>query len=880
MTEKETEGLALLKRYATDSDGKVILAKLAESIEAANHFERRRWTPTARHHSGWTVTLRTGRVQAIILSRDEVEILLLPQLLGNDEREALERAARKKDGPFKQVPGSLRYTLGWPKAVELWGSVEKAHHEVLRHERPFSGSENPEADVLIDFLDRELEIELPRPSPIREDPATRHQDIDPSLALLESYAASETGKAILASMGESIRVAHADNPANWCTTVEKTSKYIALNVGNACAIRLHDDEIRILLMPKDLGEDVRRRLEAATHHSWDRDAVPGARSYMLRWPHAAELWTSLEEAHYAAIRAAHRKSATSQRHHSSAIVEYLNREFGFDLPQPDYGPPPRTSRPARENGIEDTEAKAIDFKVLVRSLSDGKLHFSSEAVANYILALQAKRFAILTGISGTGKTRIAMAVAHAFPARIRDRRTRVPAEAAMPDDAIRMTAKPYHFKYRQIVLPVAFVATIDSFLSPEPGSNGGEIAVSYPGGLAKARFWRDPKPTRNVTWLLFAKAHEFRDWYAANVQPGDTFFIGFQEGEDTEEHRIEFRLPETEVAEEDLENCTVVPVRPDWVDNRGLLGYFNPLTSEYSTTPFLSLLLDAQAEVERAKKEERDPHPFFVVLDEMNLARVEHYFSDFLSALESGEPIPLHDSQEIEEGQQESEVPKNLKVPDNVFFTGTVNVDETTYMFSPKVLDRAFTIEFDRVDLDGFTSGIHADQEADLSLDGVTGGLRFTPYRKPGRDDWLKFSRLGGGRFHRTLLELHGILEEEHRHFGYRVANEIARFVNLAHQQSSDGEKAAEAAFDLALLQKVLPKFHGTQQELEPILRRLASALGAAPSDASEQVPAGTSAAGPEASTASRASRFPRTEAKIRRMLKRLEQRGFAAFIE
>ena len=449
--------------------------------------------------------------------------------------------------------------------------------------------------------------------------------------------------------------------------------------------------------------------------------------------------------------------------------------------------------------------------------------------------------------------------------------------------------------------------------------------MSYPGGLAKVRFWRDPKPTRNVTWLLFAKAHEFRDWYAANVQPGDTFFIGFQEGEGTEEHRIEFRLPETEVAEEDLENCTVVPVRPDWVDNRGLLGYFNPLTNEYSTTPFLSLLLDAQAEVERAKKEERDPHPFFIVLDEMNLARVEHYFSDFLSALESGEPIPLHDSQEIEEGQQESEVPRNLRVPDNVFFTGTVNVDETTYMFSPKVLDRAFTIEFDRVDLDGFTTGIHADQEADLSLDGVNGGLRFTPYRKPRRDDWLKFSRLGGGRSHRTLLELHGILEEEHRHFGYRVANEIARFVNLAHQQSSDGEKAAEAAFDLALLQKVLPKFHGTQQELESLLGRLLNfavhgserrrgdtdvslddwtvvngRLMSKQSAASlTHVPAGTSqndadgsadeteGPGSENETDADAGvaespdpEFPRTAAKVWRMLRRLRQRGFTSFIE
>ena len=88
----------------------------------------------------------------------------------------------------------------------------------------------------------------------------------------------------------------------------------------------------------------------------------------------------------------------------------------------------------------------------------------------------------------------------------------------------------------------------------------------------------------------------------------------------------------------------------------------------------------------------------------MNLARVEHYFSDFLSALESGEPIPLHEDEAVEDGESESgpQVPRELRVPGNVLFTGTVNVDETTYMFSPKVLDRAFTIEFDQVDLGGF----------------------------------------------------------------------------------------------------------------------------------------------------------------------------------
>ena len=75
------------------------------------------------------------------------------------------------------------------------------------------------------------------------------------------------------------------------------------------------------------------------------------------------------------------------------------------------------------------------------------------------------------------------------------------------------------------------------------------------------------------------------------------------------------------------------------------------------------------------------------------------------------------------------------------------------------------------------------------------------------------------GRHQKALLHLHDILETRHRHFGYRVANEIARFVNLARKQAKDAAAAVDAAFDLALLQKVLPKFHGTQQELEYLLK-------------------------------------------------------------
>ena len=73
----------------------------------------------------------------------------------------------------------------------------------------------------------------------------------------------------------------------------------------------------------------------------------------------------------------------------------------------------------------------------------------------------------------------------------------------------------------------------------------------------------------------------------------------------------------------------VVAVRPDWTDNRGLLGYPNPILGSYVTTPTLRLLLDAAAEVQAAERDGGPPRPFFLILDEMNLARVEHELGRF-----------------------------------------------------------------------------------------------------------------------------------------------------------------------------------------------------------------------------------------------------------
>ena len=564
------------------------------------------------------------------------------------------------------------------------------------------------------------------------------------------------------------------------------------------------------------------------------------------------------------------------------------------------GPPP----PPPGNG-----QTILGFKNLTRSLRKDGLLFSRELVANYILALQTKRFAILTGISGTGKTRIAKAVAQHFEHVEKRRVARIPKE-----DAVGMEVKPYSVKYLRLSLPVAIIAQL-SIPTTEGHSSGPEIRVRYPGGKTTLRSYL----AHGKTPILHFRG-DFRKWFQSTFEVGDQFWLRVHPGETADSDELEIGVSETDVVEQRGDNYVVVPVRPDWVDNRGLLGYLNPLTDEYSTTPFLNLLLRAREEEERAEAAGETPHPFFAILDEMNLARVEHYFSDFLSALESGEDIPLHESETIESGQSESgpQIPRRLKVPGNVLFTGTVNVDETTYMFSPKVLDRAFTIEFDQVDLEGFTKGENSDDTPGLNLDGEQTSLDLLPSSssggddwKPSREDWVKFSEDSAGH-QKDLLKLHGLLEAQHRHFGYRVANEIACFVNLAREQAADPGAAVDAAFDLALLQKVLPKFHGTQQELESLLKAIfyfavrggdhgpkgnksveldgwrvvAGRLTARAKPPTSSDGRGTEAAEPDSDdaepppTPAQPPAYPRTGAKVLRMLQRLRDRGFTSFIE
>ena len=309
----------------------------------------------------------------------------------------------------------------------------------------------------------------------------------------------------------------------------------------------------------------------------------------------------------------------------------------------------------------------------------------------------------------------------------------------------------------------------------------------------------------------------------------------------------------------------LVPVGADWTSTESVLGYADALTpGVYVTTDSLELIL-------HATRNPDDVH--FLILDEMNLSHVERYFADVLSAIESGEAITLYT------GDPRGEVPNRVALPRNLVIIGTVNVDETTYMFSPKVLDRANVIEF-RVRAERMKELIDGGKQPDLAaIEGQGGGygiqlvagMSARHELAPRYRDQLK-SELG--LFYRTLE--HFGLE-----FGYRVASEAAEFVAV-HRELSGRGWSFEQAFDAQIVQKLLPKLNGSQRAIEPAIRALATLCLTEPTPeaaregfALEIAGGKTPLAGPDAP-----SRYPVSRTKLLRMARAVSQNGFVSFAE
>lgn len=260
-------------------------------------------------------------------------------------------------------------------------------------------------------------------------------------------------------------------------------------------------------------------------------------------------------------------------------------------------------------------------------------------------------------------------------------------------------------------------------------------------------------------------------------------------------------------------NCfRVVAVGADWTGNENILGYPNGLEREsYISKPSLDIILHAK---------DSPDIPHFLILDEMNLSHVERYFADILSAIESDEKIHLH--QDSERKANDTIIPADAELPKNLFIIGTVNVDETTYMFSPKVLDRANVIEFrmDAGELEGFLSNPAKPDLVKLDGKGACFGKAFVdaarnPVSVP---DEVKNAYDTEMLLFFKMLQVHGA------EFGYRTAYEAARFIHFYKLlgNHADGDSTwFPSAFDCVVFQKLLPKLHGSRAKLGPVLKKL-----------------------------------------------------------
>jgi len=262
------------------------------------------------------------------------------------------------------------------------------------------------------------------------------------------------------------------------------------------------------------------------------------------------------------------------------------------------------------------------------------------------------------------------------------------------------------------------------------------------------------------------------------------------------------------ICEDEKQYC-IVPVGADWTNREPLLGFPNALQSGEYVKPdnkVLDLIIDANAEPDK---------PYFLILDEMNLSHVERYFADFLSVMESKGTISLHPTLDTKEWNN---VPAELSLPKNLFIIGTVNIDETTYMFSPKVLDRANVIEF-RVTYDEMKD--YFDSVKGLELKNLVGkGANMAEsFVQIAKDNTLKTK--DEDVLQRALLSFFTELKKTGAEFGYRSASEIMRFAGVVN--AIEPKWTTTEIIDVAIMQKLLPKVHGSRRKLEPVLRTLGS---------------------------------------------------------
>jgi hypothetical protein len=316
----------------------------------------------------------------------------------------------------------------------------------------------------------------------------------------------------------------------------------------------------------------------------------------------------------------------------------------------------------------------------------------------------------------------------------------------------------------------------------------------------------------------------------------------------------------------------VIPVRPDWTDSSDVLGFVQ-LQGRMKPGKFLKVV-DIAAQ---------DPNvAWFAVIDEMNIARVEHYFAEVLSKIEQtrsnhDEVFPLF--------EQQLEHPDDTKwnrlaLPPNLAIIGTVNMDESTHGFSKKVLDRAFTLEFSQIKLEQW-------QNIATSKEFTSQAWPVDAWR-PRAESLAKLADLKQPDIElinatvQELVRLNEILAQAQLQLAYRSRDEIVLFVLHAKEVSDSFVTETGGAvnpLDLAIQMKVLPRITGSSSTVKTLLQELLGFAIDGDRSMSDEAAASLLTDWLTARKPSfiDAARLPRTAARLCLMLHRLQQEGYTS---
>lgn len=242
----------------------------------------------------------------------------------------------------------------------------------------------------------------------------------------------------------------------------------------------------------------------------------------------------------------------------------------------------------------------------------------------------------------------------------------------------------------------------------------------------------------------------------------------------------------------------LVAVRPDWSDSSDLFGH-KDLNGNFIPGEITKFVATA---------EKNTGKPYFLCLDEMNLARVEYYLSDVLSIMETRESV----NGKITTDKIKIDGYGELTLPENLYIIGTVNMDETTFPFSKKVLDRANTIEFSYVDLIPDFSG-EASKQTPVNASNNFLKTEYLYLKQCPADECEEIKAIC-----EELQKINEILWKANAHIGYRVRDEIV-FYMLNNKKADLLQK--EKAFDNEILQKILPRIQGSSSAVRDMLCEL-----------------------------------------------------------